>query len=510
MPDLHATWERLTNVAIAGLARQDLPAIDADDAPGRFCAGIACEEKPAQFLNIAGTVAVCRLAGALPVQDAADALAPSPPDARSCCSSEAARLLRLLLTESHLAQVLPEWIALATRRQWLIPPELLSTVLPAMAKSANLRQDLQPLIGERGRWLARLNPEWRACVPAETDASCREIWETGNRAERVAALRALRALDPAGARALLDESRASEPLDTLAALIPALEVNLSPDDEPLLEALLDDKRKTIRRPVADLLARLPGAGYGRRMTERAGAWLAITPARAGTLFPPRAKQPLKLEVALPEKFAAEWARDAIEETPPPGTGAKSWWLQQMLAAVPLGHWEVAGQCAARDLVAAVRASEHNKALLHGWLLAAQRQRNISWMVALLHCGDADIMHPIAGEAIRALSPAEREQVLAALMTDNAKNVAVIIASLLSVCTDPWSEDFSRLVVNFQPESNLRVFFETLAYCLHPRYLESCRRQFALIATDGQAAFDARVRAVMQFRAELYHACEESI
>ncbi len=500
MPDLRTTWEQLVNLAIAGVARQEIPAIDGDDVVGQFCAGIAAGERPAYFLNLAGTMALCRLAGALPLHESAPPPAPAAAEAQPYCSAQAARLLRLALSEPQLHGVLPEWIALVTQHRQVLPPELLPTVLHALVKSPELRPAFLPVIGERGCWLARLNPEWHPCVQPTTAAACRDAWETGSRAERVAALANLRALDPAGARALLEEARVVEPLETLAALIPALGVNLSAEDEPLLASLLDDKRKTIRRPVAALLLRLADTAYQQRMLLRAGAWIAITPAQTGALFPPALKQEVRLEVTLPDQFDAAWARDAIEETPPQGLGAKSWWLQQIVMAVPLAYWETAGHCTAAALVAAIHAHEHRALLLRGWLLAAQHQRNVPWIIALLRSGEASVIRLAVAEAFAALSPSQREQVLISLLTEDAP---AGVLDLLRLCTDPWSAELSEQVIAYPIDAGQRQLFEPLAYYLHPRYLATCRSTFQQTMSESPGAFETRLLAVMQFREELY-------
>ena len=510
MLDLHLAWERLTNVAIAGVARQEMPAIVGDDAVGQFCSGITANERPAQFLNTAGTVALCRMAGTLPVQDSASPPAPAVEESQPYCSPQAARLLRLALSDPHLTAVLPEWIAYVTHHGQVIPPELLPDVLTAMSKSSDLRQRFLSLIGERGYWLAHLNAEWQLCVQATTAEECRKTWETGSRPERVAALRTLRSIDPAGARALFEEARPSEPLDTLAALIPALEVHLTAADEPLLESLLDDKRKTIRRPAADLLARLADTEYQRRMLARIREWIAVTPARPGTLLPPRPRQPLKVEVALPLEYKAEWTRDAIEETPPQGIGAKSWWLQQMVAAMPLSCWETAGECTPKDLIAAVSASEHKVLLLRGWLQAAERQRNLPWIIALLQPGEPGRPLTSMVEVFAALSATEREQVLLALVTADAKHARALLPDLLRLCSEPWGAVLSDLLMKFSFGAIEPRLFEPLAYYLHPRYLEACRAKWQQIAPTSEGAFEARIRSVMQFREDLYHTVEEGL
>ncbi len=273
--------------------------------------------------------------------------------------------------------------------------------------------------------------------------------------------------------------------------------------------MLDDKRKTIRRPAANLLLRLPATGYQQRMTARAAACVAVTPARAGSLFPPRLKQEVKLEVTLPDKFAADWTRNALEETPPQGIGAKSWWLQQMLSAVPLLHWETAGQCSAAELVAAAHSSEHRDLLLRGWLLAAQYQRNVPWMIAMARSNNVAAFCSALTEGFAALS-VQREQVLLALLLGETPPAQGIIFDLLCVITKPWSEELSGRVLAYQFDAGQRHCFEPLAYYLHPHYLPACRTKFQQTQSESAGAFETRLLSVMQFREELYQTFEEGV
>lgn len=500
----------LVNVAIAGVARQEIPEIAGDDAPARFCAHIPPAEKPAQLFNFAGTLALYRTAGALPPHDDTQLPAPAPAETLAYCNSAAMRLLQLAIADTHLLPILPEWIALAQARRLLIPPAILPGVLTAGMKSSELRQLLLPIIGERGLWLAKCNPDWHAYLRVSTAVEMHEVWETGTRAERAQALHALRTLDPAGARILLEATWSTEPLDTLTALLPALEVGLCSDDAPFLESLLDDKRKTIRRPAAELLARLPGSVYQQRMIERVASMITITPAQAASVFPPRVGRRMSIEVTLPETFDARWTRDAIEETPPQGSGRKSWWLQQIIAATPLRYWEEAGQCTAREHVAAVHTHEQKLPLFRGWLLAAQRQRNVDWIGALLEHAEIDDTRPAYAELFKPLTPVEREQVLLSLFSANSQSARAVVSECLSLCTHPWSEALSRQAGALTFDARHPYQLETLAYHIHPRYIATCRaKSRELEQSTTLASFTERVQAVLQYREDVNHAFEVS-
>ena len=372
------------------------------------------------------------MAGALPMQETAEPPDPAAPEALPYVSAQAARLFVSpfpILRERGTAGV--------DRGSSTTPPTDPAGVAAQRAahhgEIARVASDVLPLIGERGRWLARLNPAWRPCVhrprtpPVATPGKpgiARSEWRRWSSCARSTR---------AGARVLLEEVRASEPLETLAALIPALGVSLSAEDEPLPESLLDDKRKTIRRPAANLLLRLPATGYQQRMTARAAACVAVTPARAGSLFPPRLKQEVKLEVTLPDKFAADWTRDALEETPPRASELKAGGCSRCVsrAAAPLGNRRPVQRGGTRGRGTFVRTPRPAAARMAA-------RGTVSAQCTLDDCNGAFeqcrrvLLRPDRG--LRGVVPVQREQVLLALLLGETPPAQGIIFDLLCVIT----------------------------------------------------------------------------
>src|SRR5262249_20549984 len=151
--------------------------------------------------------------------------------------------------------LLPEFLAALQVAGKRVPDELIPDVLEAARKDSSLRAAIGDgdVVGRRGAWLAGLNPDWSfiGAQIAESD------WETGTRGGRVALLRQLRHSHPERAIALLQSTWPTDAPDDRVAFIAELEAGLSMQDEPFLEAALDDRRKDVRRQAAELLMRLP-------------------------------------------------------------------------------------------------------------------------------------------------------------------------------------------------------------------------------------------------------------
>ena len=127
------------------------------------------------------------------------------------------------------------------------------------------------ILGVRGRWLAAKNPKWRKYAgvneAAEPDGALgdrRIARATGARSG------ALRETDPGRARELVASTFAADPADQRAKFVGELARGLSMEDEPFLEAALDDRSKEVRRQAAELLRCLPESRLCLRMIERAG------------------------------------------------------------------------------------------------------------------------------------------------------------------------------------------------------------------------------------------------
>src|SRR5690606_26800642 len=109
--------------------------------------------------------------------------------------------------------------------------------------------------------------------------------------------------------------------------VAALETGLGPEDEPLLERALADRRKPVRESAAARLAKLPDSGYVARMLERGLAAIRRAPGRK-----PR------LEIELPAEDDPQLKREAVPVPPRRALGERARLLEAIVTAVPPGAW----------------------------------------------------------------------------------------------------------------------------------------------------------------------------
>ncbi|MFB7412573.1 DUF5691 domain-containing protein [Streptomyces sp. NPDC056202] len=447
-------WEELVTSALLGTDRR---------APARL-AGLPAGDLPGALLDAAALHTVRRRAGLRP-GPAAPPPEPSPEDHRRPLPGAARRRLDQLLAgraapspagrrgaSPDLAELLPQWLALANERGFKAP----SATLPALLDAARARTDLRPqallLAGPRGLWLARLNPEWRFALrgagagsslpdPADREG-VRALWDEGLFAERVALLGAVRTQDPAAGLALLASTWPAERAEDRLMFLDSLRTGLSGADEEFLEEALGDRSRNVRATAAELLSALPASALAGRMAGRAVTCVGLD----------RTAESPTITVEAPHECDAAMQRDGLAATPPAGRGERSWWLGQLVEAAPLSCWPPRfGGRTPEEIVALPVADDWQAELHAAWCRAAVRQRDAAWSRALL---GSPATPPATGPGTSSL--AERAQLLSTLAPEErARWVGAFIAAhglseafqLLGVCEVPWAEPLGEAVID---------------------------------------------------------------
>ena len=381
-------WAALQQSAMVGVDRLPLPQIFAQAADGAAPASQQALQTALatsvgsgaaqQLLRASAVAAVLERAGWVPgLRDQTLApLALVPAETRPAPDGKRLQaLMREVLRDGPQDLQAPMFAALDGAGQRL-PHGLLVEALEQGRQSVALRHWLTPVLGERGRWLAALNPQWSYAGGVEETADPEQIWQEGSIDQRLALLHGERQAGPAQARARLEASLKELSAKERAPMVMALETGLSMADEPLLEKLLGDRSKEVRENAARLLSRLPQSGHSQRIT----GWLQAMLSR-------NAKGEWQIEP--PEEGSKDWERDGIALQPPAYIkGVKAWWLQQMAGQAPVAFWIDTLGMTPEQLWEWSRRSDWKTALRQGWLAALRDQHDVRW-IALLQTMDRD-------------------------------------------------------------------------------------------------------------------------
>ncbi|WP_432558731.1 DUF5691 domain-containing protein [Granulicoccus sp. GXG6511] len=310
----------LIPVAVVGTARRELdPAALAALTPVDGLAGSSA----AQTLLVAAARAAIIDRVTLPAGGPIDDPGPEPETVPAPDSPFYVGTLQQAIGGQRWSAVRESLRFLVETRQRL-PVGALQPLLEEAVTRPELRAELWPVLGSRGRWLAGRNPSWGFAEWAVPDLDDDTAWRTGTLTDRLAWLRALRAADPARARTLLAERLPSQSSAERRALVETLRVGLAPADEPFLDGALDDRAPSVRALVRELLATLPESGFVARMRERLRHRLILLRGRWGINF-----------AGLTPADERDGVVVDIRERPP---GAAA--VRALTAAMPLGAWPV--------------------------------------------------------------------------------------------------------------------------------------------------------------------------
>ncbi len=363
----------LANQALLGTDRR-LPDWPALEGPiGLVLGRIPRDSTEKAVLQTAGVLATCRLAGTLP-----EKVGENPPPSPEETTPEDPRvdLLSAILADGPERLQAEAFRRVAAHGRHL-PHRLLPKALDCGRRCTALRPSLLAVLGKTGEWLAEKNTAWAfAAHRVDSESDNIAVWEHGSLDQRLVYVTALRLHDPGKARDLLIEAMKSEGAKERCAFLEALSTGLSPADEDLLEATLNDKSKEARQMAGRLLSTIPGSRYSQRMTD---------------IIAPLLKTEKKLlrgtvvSLDAPLSYDPAWKANLIEEAKPKGLGLgeRAWWLFQIVRFVPLSWWETQTGMTPAECLRWAQKLDWKDALLQGWAEAQAVQRRVEWAEAFL-------------------------------------------------------------------------------------------------------------------------------
>jgi hypothetical protein len=345
--------------------------------------------------------------------------------------------LQRLLGEPD-AGLIEEWAGIAAARGRRVAEQTVPALLDWWSRQPRRKDVVFAVCGERAAWLASLNPAWRAPAPGHgVPADADEAWQTGTTPERVSLLLAVRRHDPARALALVRSTWGSDGADDRRRFVEALADGLTMDDEPFLEAALDNKSKAVRRAAAAVLGRLPGSRHKARLNALARSVIVVE-ARKGLL-----RRSASVSLEPPKEFDKAWERDGLEEQPAGGTGKRAWWLRQILGAADPSAWTEAAALDPEALLEAISGDDYFDDALEAIVRALGLRPDAAWAGPVLRrpLGRKSVEPEHLAGLVAPLKPEESRPLLLEAAA-HARFGGARRWRVLALAGPPWPREFS--------------------------------------------------------------------
>lgn len=451
-------WNDIVKTALIGSEKQPL-VLSLDILPTDMLARLDGHDPEGKLLGATAVLALYNRAGWMPLHQPQTLPATCDLDDLPRCSPRAGQHLATILGGQY-AQVLPEWLQSAATVGVRASEEHLPALLEIGRKQEQHRAAILLVLGKRGRWLAAQNPAWEYAQDMSTwDVTT--VWQTGNKAAREMLLNWLRATDPGRARELLASTWSTEATRNRTAFLQMLATGLSMDDEPFLEAALDDRSKEVREKAAHLLSHLPASRLVQRMIARVQPLLKFQ--KGGLLKLKRSR----IEVTLPEECDPAMQRDAIDSPRHASLGEKAGWLQQMLSAIPPSFWTTTWEISPIELIRLVAQTEWSELFMQAWQQSTLRHHDMTWAADLILCNPEG-----AEPLLRMLLPEHREALLLHMLRSRNDPLDRSHPAFqpLSHAEHIWSTELSRMVLeSIRLQITRNKVYDSILYGAVQRY-----------------------------------------
>ena len=435
-----------------------------------------------QILLAAGALALVQKAGFQPPKATTAPLPPAAADTWQPLGPLGAGCFRALLDDNRHAALRPPYWQQMAQHQRLIPPTLLVAALRSEAFRQHPPEGLMALLGERGRWLAQQNPDWRPALASQHSAEDLSSWETGTLRQRQRFIQQLHQANSEQARQLLAATLPAEPAATQAALLEELEPALTAADAALLSPYLTARSKEVRQTVVPLLVRLPDSELVERLWQRAVPLLSLDRPQLGGN---------KLQVELPASWDKSWQADGIEQkTVSIEGGERAGWLGQLLALLPPGRWAAHFGVSAEELLDLAEQTEWRPLLLRVWARAAYLHRDKAFAPSLLlrHFTQPTLLaQQQVAHLASLLSEEEKLTLLRTQLPPRTREAPSFLPEFLAYLAAPWPAEVVQAALHCvatvlapgavyyysEPYQRLAALLARLASCLPESQLPQC-------------------------------------
>lgn len=428
-------WNNIITTALLGTGKkpllpEDLPA-DLLPAANIILADKQ-QDQETHFLQLASLVLNYRQSGVMPLHKEGVALPLCLPEERPYCNTSAVYALQDAL-DMDLLPLVSFWLECCNKAQQVAVPECIPTLLDIAVAQKRIRNLAVAACGNRGQWLGRMNTYWQFPLANSNE----ELWQTGTPEERRQVLQEIRREDAGAAREWLQQTWPQETATVKADLLKVLKINISADDAPWLESLLQEKSQKVKDEVWALLKLIPSSSivrsYWRILQE-------VIP--ADEYSQERVSLSLPLDKAITDSGIATLSNEK-------NMSDEAFILYQLISYTPVSYWESHFTSLSREDIIEKFTGKFATAMV----LAAIRFRETAWLKLLLE-KDSHFFP----DAIELLNAKEQEAYLLRFF----ETVPQDVIQRMTTITSQWGADITGAILKWiakNPYQYTRNFFD---------------------------------------------------
>lgn len=429
-------WEEIVNKALLGSEKASLTVANLPEEIVEEFDVAPSPDKEDTFLKISALTYQFRQSGVRPLNIPHTTQTEAAPESKPYCSGKANGMLKTLL-EEELTGLLGFWLPLCIAKEQLAQPETVPLLLDVAQRRKEFRSVVTNVVGERGKWLCSLNPEWNF-TSLETDPQ--KVWTDGSAEERRELLRHLRNVNPEQGINLLQTSWQTESANEKLSFLEILKINISATDLPWLESL-KEKGQKVNAAIFELLKLIPSSGIVQEYQNVLSASVTLKTGKAilGMIK--------KNEIVLNESFAFPESifKTGIEKLSSNKNISDSRHIfAQLMMAVPPSFWVEHLQQTPEEIVELIQKDKQTAFYLPAIAIASIQFKDNIWTKTILDKADKDV---VSSSIITLLSGVTGEERNEYALRYFEEQPAQIIQLILSNGTQ-WSVDLAKAILKF--------------------------------------------------------------
>lgn len=446
-------WEEIIRTALLGTEKPSA-AVDLSfvESTARLIDDNAALDPEEKFLQKAALVFNMRQAGVLPTKAVAVTTTTAPTEELPYCSKQAISTLNDIIAEESTA-LLELWMKTCVQHKQIVTPAYIPKLFDLANTNKTLRSVTVLCCGKRGEWLIGFNKEWNFSAAGSVE----ELWQTGTPDQRKQVLGELRVSDTTTANEWLHQSWPQEDANTKTSLLEVLRPTISEADIPFLESLQQEKSKKVKDTAIELLKLIPSSAIVSLYKDVLRQSIQLK--KEKTLLGIMSKTVLSVE---PGGLNAEIFKTGIEKlSKDKEVKDDDHVLLQLIASVPPSFLQEHLGLSPQEIIELMQKNATTKPFIPSLVTATVKFNDKTWAIALMQYSEIFYLD------ILPMIPAQQQEFHSLRFMEQHSHNIIHYATQR---TEPWSLDFTRVIVQYtagDPYQYNRQWYSKVLHLMHP-------------------------------------------